>query len=75
MLVDAATRKFKESSEKIVWILVILLASFIGSLIYYFVVYRKYKSLAWFWITLLIILVLIFLLVMATLIFGTAYVS
>ena len=59
MLVDCATRKFKESSEKIVWIIVIIFTGIIGALIYYFVVYMKYKSLKWFWITLLILVVLI----------------
>ncbi len=62
MLVDAATRKFKDGTEKVVWILIILLVGFIGALVYYFAVYRKYKSLKWFWITLLIVVVLVILL-------------
>jgi prolipoprotein diacylglyceryltransferase len=41
MLVDCAKRKFKESSEQIVWILVIVLAGIIGALIYYFIVKKK----------------------------------
>jgi len=59
MLVDAATRKFKESSDKIMWILIIVLVGWLGALIYYFVVYRKYKSAAWFWIILLLLLLLL----------------
>jgi hypothetical protein len=43
MIVDVAKRKFKDDSEKVVWILVIVLASWIGALIYYFVVKRKDK--------------------------------
>lgn len=61
VLIDAITRKFKEDVEKIVWVLVILLTNFIGALIYYFIVYRKYKSLKWLWITLLVIFVILIL--------------
>ena len=42
MIIDCAKRNFKNDTEKIVWILVIVLAGFIGSLIYYFAV--KYNS-------------------------------
>lgn len=38
MIVDCAKRKFKNENDKIVWILVIVLAGLIGSIIYYFVV-------------------------------------
>ena len=38
MIVDAATRKFKNSVEKIVWLIVIVLGSWIGALVYYIVV-------------------------------------
>ncbi len=38
MIVDCTKRKFKNETEKIVWILVIVLAHFIGAIIYYFVV-------------------------------------
>ena len=41
MIIDCAKRKFKQDSEKIVWILVVILASWVGALIYYFVVFRK----------------------------------
>jgi len=59
MLVDGATRKFKEDSEKIVWIIVIVFTGIIGALVYYFVVYIKYNSLKWFWITLLVLAIVI----------------
>jgi len=43
MLVDCATRQFPphRENEKVVWILVIVLAHGLGSIIYYFVVKRK----------------------------------
>lgn len=41
MLVDAAKRKFKGDNEKVLWILLIVLTSWIGAIIYYFVIYRK----------------------------------
>ncbi|MFA5020041.1 MAG: PLDc N-terminal domain-containing protein [Candidatus Pacearchaeota archaeon] len=41
MIVDCAKRKFKNDTDKIVWILVIVLAQVIGAVIYYFVVKRK----------------------------------
>lgn len=63
MLVDAATRKFKEETEKVIWILVILLTNLVGALIYYFVVYRKDKSLKWFWITFFVVLGIMLLLI------------
>ncbi len=64
MLVDAATRKFKNDTDKVIWILVIVLTGIIGALIYYFVVYNKdkTKSIKWFWITLLILVILLVLL-------------
>ena len=37
MIVDCATREKNEGNEKVVWILVIVLASWIGALIYFFV--------------------------------------
>jgi len=59
MLVDAATRKFKENSEKIVWILVVILTGIIGAFIYFFIVYREFKSIKWFWVTLMIMLLIL----------------
>jgi len=44
MLVDCVKRKFKEDSEKIIWVLVIVLTGIIGALIYYFVVKVKDKK-------------------------------
>lgn len=41
MIVDCAQRKFKTEGEKIVWILIIILASWVGALIYYFVVKKN----------------------------------
>jgi glucan phosphoethanolaminetransferase (alkaline phosphatase superfamily) len=38
MLIDCLKRRFKESSEKIVWILVIIFTQIIGAMIYYFIV-------------------------------------
>ena len=38
MLTDCAKRNFKKENDKIVWILVIALAQFIGALIYYFMI-------------------------------------
>ena len=58
MIVDAAKRKFAESNDKIVWILVLVLVGWIGALVYYFVVYRRHKSLKLFWITILVLFVL-----------------
>ena len=58
ILVDAITRKFKKDSDRIVWVLVILLTNILGALIYYFVVYNKEKSMKWFWWTLLVLIIL-----------------
>lgn len=41
MVVDCAKRNFRKDSEKIAWILVLVLASSIGALIYYFAVKRR----------------------------------
>lgn len=41
MVIDCAQRKFKSENDKVVWILVIVLAGIIGAAIYYFVVKRK----------------------------------
>lgn len=38
MLVDCVKRKFPESAEKIVWILVLIFLQVLGALIYYFIV-------------------------------------
>ena len=41
MIVDAAKRKFKNENDKILWILVVVLAQIIGAIVYYFVVKRQ----------------------------------
>jgi len=38
MVIDAAKRGFKNSNEKVVWIIVIVLLGALGALIYYFAV-------------------------------------
>ena len=37
MLIDSIKRNFKKESEKIVWVLVIILTGILGAIIYYFV--------------------------------------
>jgi len=44
MLVDVAKRDFKEDNDKIIWILIVVLAGWIGALIYYFLIKRKDPS-------------------------------
>ncbi|MBU0761228.1 MAG: PLD nuclease N-terminal domain-containing protein [Nanoarchaeota archaeon] len=44
MLVDCAKRNFKNDNDKIIWILVIVLAGIIGAIIYYFVVKHEDKK-------------------------------
>jgi len=43
MIVDAAKRKFKNESDKTLWILVVVLAGIIGAIVYYFVIKRPDK--------------------------------
>ena len=43
MIVDCAQRKFKNDLEKIIWILVIVFAHWIGSIVY-FIVIKMYNS-------------------------------
>ncbi|MFH1394284.1 MAG: PLD nuclease N-terminal domain-containing protein [Candidatus Micrarchaeota archaeon] len=40
-LVDCLGRKFKGENDKLLWVLVILFAGIIGSVIYYFLVKKK----------------------------------
>ena len=42
MIVDVAQRKFKEKTEKIIWILVVVLLGWLGALVY-FIVIRMYN--------------------------------
>jgi hypothetical protein len=41
MIVDVAKRTFKNESDKVLWILIVVLAGLIGAIIYYFVVKKK----------------------------------
>lgn len=61
MLIDSITRKFKESNDKVIWVLVNIFVGILGALIYYFVIYNKdkTKSMKWFWWTLLALFVLV----------------
>ena len=43
MIIDVAKRDFKKENDKILWILVIVLAGIIGALIYYFVIKKPDK--------------------------------
>ncbi|MFC1775014.1 PLDc N-terminal domain-containing protein [Nanoarchaeota archaeon] len=45
MLVDAAKRNYKKENDKILWILVIVLAGWIGGLIYFIMIKSKDKKL------------------------------
>ncbi len=38
MIVDCVKRKFKDDTEKVVWLLVIIFAGIVGALIYYFII-------------------------------------
>ena len=40
MLVDCLKRKFKDKNDKLVWVIVIVFTSFIGALIYCFIIKR-----------------------------------
>jgi hypothetical protein len=44
MIIDCAKRSFKNDTDKVIWILVIVLVGFIGAIIYYFVVRRPAKK-------------------------------
>jgi ABC-type Mn2+/Zn2+ transport system permease subunit len=44
MLINSITRKYREESDKIVWVLVIIFTGIIGALIYYFIVKKKDKK-------------------------------
>jgi len=41
MIVDCALRKFKEESTKIIWLLIIILTSFVGAVIYWYMYGNK----------------------------------
>ncbi len=42
MLVDCAKRKFNKTMEKVIWLVIIVIAHWIGSLVY-FIVVRSYN--------------------------------
>jgi prolipoprotein diacylglyceryltransferase len=46
MIVDAAKRKYpaEKDNEKVIWLLVVILGQWIGSVVYYFVVKRPYDK-------------------------------
>ena len=70
MIIDSITRKFKESNDKIIWVIVNVFLGLLGALVYYFVVYYKdkNKSIKWLWWTLIVLVVLaiVFLILFAT---------
>ncbi len=43
MVIDVAQRKFKNENDKILWILVVVLAGIIGAIIYYFMIKKPDK--------------------------------
>ena len=44
MLVNVIKRKFKDNTEKVIWVLAIIFTNCVGALLYYFLVYRKDKK-------------------------------
>ncbi|MBI3623107.1 PLDc N-terminal domain-containing protein [Candidatus Pacearchaeota archaeon] len=61
MLIDSITRKFKESNDKVIWVIVNVFLGLLGAFIYYFAVFYKdkNKSIKWLWWTLLILFILL----------------
>ena len=43
MIVDCVQRKFKNHSDKIIWILVLIFLQFLGAILYYFIVKHSHK--------------------------------
>ena len=41
MLIDAIKRDFPKDDDKLLWVLVLIFAGFIGAIIYYFMVKKK----------------------------------
>lgn len=41
MLIDLIKRTFKNENEKLVWVIVIVVAGWVGALIYYFMIVKK----------------------------------
>ena len=46
MVIDCARREFPNKDDRIVWILVLVFLSYIGAIIYYFAVKRKFDKAA-----------------------------
>ncbi|MBU1167167.1 PLDc N-terminal domain-containing protein [Patescibacteria group bacterium] len=44
MIVDVAKHQFKDETERLTWILVVVLAGWIGAIIYYFTIKAKDKK-------------------------------
>lgn len=44
MLIDAIKRNYKNENDRLVWILIIILANVIGAIVYYFVIKSKDKN-------------------------------
>ena len=43
MLVDVIKRKFKVENDKILWLLIVILAGVLGSIIYFFMIKKENK--------------------------------
>jgi prolipoprotein diacylglyceryltransferase len=43
MIVDVASRKFKQENDKVMWILIVILTGVIGAAIYYFIIKKPDK--------------------------------
>ncbi len=43
MIIDVAKRNFKNENDKVVWILIVILLSWLGATIYYFVIKKENK--------------------------------
>ena len=43
-IIDIAKRKFKDDSDRVVWILVVVFLGILGSIIYYFAYYLPNKN-------------------------------
>jgi len=44
MIVDCAKRKFKKDGEKILWVLIMIFGTWIGALVYFFVIKQFNKK-------------------------------
>lgn len=44
MIIDVSKREFKKPDDKTLWVLVVVLASWIGAIIYYFTIKSKDKN-------------------------------